>query len=301
MKVHNLGEIGPDIYDKYIKEIGCKNTSFVVPRDTDAFCRLAELAVEAGDAVVDLGCGDGIATIHAFTCGAYTVLGIDNNEEAILNIQANAALVEANRNTGSIHVTKADMCDFLSSGIHRQNILQKRGLAPEQINLVMSNPPYIPIAEKSAKNSSTNGGPDGLRFISKLLAYASDHTQKIAWLQGSYSSPIEVLEALAKSELEITHLIAIGAQFGDFSIKNYDHLNNLRSEGKGFFWGSLTNIPWYLIMGFVVRPISSNYDWTAIIHSFKTFLSDFSSIGPSFLLQCDRDMPFETRVGIYQS
>jgi len=83
MSFTNVGTIRPSIHEKYVKALGCRNTTFVVPKDTNTLCRLVELIVRPNTVVVDLGCGDGIPTTHAAACGARRVLGVEINPLAV--------------------------------------------------------------------------------------------------------------------------------------------------------------------------------------------------------------------------
>ena len=77
MRFTNAGTIRPSIHERYVKTLGCRNTTFIVPKDTNTLCRLVERIVRPNTVVVDLGCGDGIPTIHAAACGARRVLGVE--------------------------------------------------------------------------------------------------------------------------------------------------------------------------------------------------------------------------------
>src|SRR5687767_15012280 len=90
MAITDASTIRTALYDRYVRELGCANTTFVVPRDTNTLARLAELVVRPGDLVLDLGCGDGIATMHAVARGAAHGVGIDVNPEAVRTARENA-------------------------------------------------------------------------------------------------------------------------------------------------------------------------------------------------------------------
>src|SRR6266545_4385153 len=113
MSFMNAGTIRPSIHEKYVKALGCRNTTFVVPKDTNTLCRLVELIVRPNTVVVDLGCGDGIPTIHAAACGARRVLGVEINTLAIANTRMNTGRVGLPAHT--LDVVQIDMLQFLAN------------------------------------------------------------------------------------------------------------------------------------------------------------------------------------------
>jgi len=199
MSFTNAGTIRPSIHETYVKALGCRNTTFVVPKDTNTLCRLVELIVRPNTVVVELGCGDGIPTIHAAACGARRVPGVEINPLAVANTRTNTARVILP--AGTLDVVQIDMLEFLGNGSIRDEVFARLGLLDDTVDLVFSNPPYVPIradlaprpgsdyvparspatdrgllgapdtlverivATRSAMMAAEDGGPDGLRFI----------------------------------------------------------------------------------------------------------------------------------------
>jgi len=100
-----------------VKALGCRNTTFVVPKDTNTLCRLVELIVRPNTVVVDLGCGDGIPTTHAAACGARRVLGVEINPLAVANTRTNTARVMLP--AGTLDVVQIDMLEFSATRYSR--------------------------------------------------------------------------------------------------------------------------------------------------------------------------------------
>ena len=125
-----------------MKALGCRNTTFVVPKDTNTLCRLVELIVRPNTVVVDLGCG-GASTIHAAACGAWRVLGVEINPLAVANTRTNTASVMLP--AGTLDVVQIDMLEFLGNGSIRDEVFARLGLLDDTVDLVFSNPPYVPI------------------------------------------------------------------------------------------------------------------------------------------------------------
>lgn len=114
-----------------MKALGCRNTTFVVPKDTNTLCRLVELIVRPNTVVVDLGCGDGIPTTHAAACGARRVLGVEINPLAVANTRTNTARVMLP--AGTLDVVQIDMLEFLGNGSIRDEVFARLGLLDDTV------------------------------------------------------------------------------------------------------------------------------------------------------------------------
>ena len=130
--------------------------------------RLVELAVAFLESlphpsVHDLGTGSGcIAVALAKRCPKANVIASDLSEAALRLAKRNAVSLEA---LGQVAFRHADGLDALAKG--------------EQVDLILSNPPYIPSGEIDALQPEVrdhdpclalDGGPDGLRFYRMLAA-----------------------------------------------------------------------------------------------------------------------------------
>jgi 16S rRNA G966 N2-methylase RsmD len=340
MSFTNAGTIRPSIHETYVKALGCRNTTFVVPKDTNTLCRLVELIVRPNTVVVDLGCGDGIPTIHAAACGARRVLGVEINPLAIANTRTNTARVMLP--AGTPDVVQIDMLEFLGNRSIRDEVFARIGLLGSTVDLVFSNPPYVPVradpalrpgsddvparppapdlglvgapdtlverivATRSAMMAAEDGGPDGLRFIRELVTCVPRFASRLAWLQGSYSSPLIVLASLPPSGWIIEHLVAYAARFGKYALARGTpqsrHLNALRDDGRSFFWSASPAGPhWFIVLGFAVRRSKppAGYDWNAVIRALEELLRTFTVKGPDTLVHGRLDLPFAVEIGIY--
>ena len=340
MSFTNAGTIRPSIHETYVKALGCRNTTFVVPKDTNTLCRLVELIVRPNTVVVDLGCGDGIPTIHAAACGARRVLGVEINPLAVANTRTNTARVMLP--AGTLDVVQIDMLEFLGNGSIRDEVFARLGLLDDTVDLVFSNPPYVPVradlaprpgsddvparspatdrglvgapdtlverivATRSAMMAAEDGGPDGLRFIRELVTCVPRFASRLAWLQGSYSSPLIVLASLPPSGWIIEHLVAYAAPFGKYAMAQGTpqsrHLNALRDDERSFFWSASPDGPhWFIVLGFAVRRSKppAGYDWNAVIRALREFLRTFMVKGPDALVHGRVELPFAVEIGIY--
>ena len=340
MSFTNVGTIRPSIHEKYVKALGCRNTTFIVPKDTDTLCRLVELIVRPNTVVIDLGCGDGIPTIHAAACGARRVLGVEISALAIANTRTNAGRVSLP--ASALDVVQIDMLQFLGHRSVRDEIFARLGLLGDTVDLVFSNPPYVPVradpaprpgsddvpahalatvpglvgapdtlierivATRSSMMAAEDGGPDGLRFIRELVTCVPQFASRLAWLQGSYSSPLIVLASLPPSGWIIEHLVAHAARFGKYAMARdapqSRHLNALRDDGRSFFWSASPAGPhWFIVLGFAVRRSKppAGYDWNAVIRALEELLRTFTVKGPDTLVHGRLDLPFAVEIGIY--
>ena len=341
MRFTNAGTIRPSIHERYVKTLGCRNTTFIVPKDTNTLCRLVERIVRPNTVVVDLGCGDGIPTIHAAACGARRVLGVEINPLAIANTRTNAARVALPADT--LDVVQLDLLEFLRDGSIRDAEFARFGLSANMVDLVFSNPPYVPVpadpvsrpvrndlptgppasdlglsgstvtlaerilATRSMMMAAEDGGPDGLLYVRELLTCVPCFASRLAWLQGSYSSPLVVLASLPWSGWIIEQLVAYAVCFGKYSMARGTplsrHLNALRNDGRSFFWSASPDGPhWFIVMGFSVRRSKppAGYDWNALVRVLHGFLHTFTAEGPDTLVHCRVDLPFAVEIGIYE-
>jgi hypothetical protein len=287
----NLGKINPSYFSSFI-ELGLKATHFNMAEDTDAFCRLIDCAINIGDHVLDLGCGDGIPTIQAIIRGAYHVIAVDNSTKAIQSIGSNweSWKKQVTISHGTLEVKQADMLKILSA----------ENFGSNKIDIIISNPPYIPVGELSARDT-INGGPDGLNFIRPLLLCKI--SDKIAWLQGSLSDPIEVLRLIEINHWEITALKIFATHFGENAIRQYKYLNTLRENEKSLFFTELgVNIHWFLKMGMICKKdFSNSFPSISAVESLKLLLYSFERYGPFMFEEKSRGLffPFPIEYAIY--
>lgn len=299
MKI-TFGEM-PRICLDSVNDAGTGTSSFRAGRDTNTYCRLVQLAVRPGDVVVDLGCGSGRPTILAAERGAEMAVGLDTDSDALLRAQENAK--KAGDVGRRVCFVQADMVDFLASESQRSHVLLQCGLTPDRVDLIMSNPPYVPVREVGPK--SIDGAADGLRFIRSILMHGSRLANRLAWQQGSYSTPLRMLELLSRTDLVIEAVIAHAASFGEYSLAQLSHLEMLRTQGEAFFWTSRSDdvvTHWYLVMGFVAsrRDAGVECDWVSLQKTMRGFLTGLASHGPEYLAQCDLDFPFPVEAAVYQ-
>ena len=162
------------------------------------------------------------------------------------------------------------------------------------------------VATRSAMMAAEDGGPDGLRFIRELVTCVPRFASRLAWLQGSYSSPLIVLASLPPSGWIIEHLVAYAARFGKYAMARGTpqsrHLNALRDDGRSFFWSASPDGPhWFIVLDLPCADRSHRPGTIGTRSSVRCeeFLRTFTVKGPDTLVHGRLDLPFAVEIGIY--
>lgn len=146
----------------------------LIPRpDTELLVEVVLALLPATPArILDLGTGTGaIALALAAERPAWRVTGVDRIGEAV-------ALAERNGQRLGLHNAAFRQSDWFSS------------LAGERYQLIVSNPPYIPVSDphlaqgdvRFEPRSALVAGADGLDDIRRIVAQAPDHLEPHGWL-----------------------------------------------------------------------------------------------------------------------
>ena len=179
------------------------------------FCR--HLTVRAGERVLEIGAGLGLAAVLAARAGA-TVVATDVVPAAIESIRTNAAL-----NGVTVDARLGD------------------GWAPvaaERFHLVCTNPPQMPTPpgrdRDDAEAAADNGGPDGWALLDRVIAGAPAHLEPGGRLVFSIFEFLGLKTAHAK--LEAVGLVprVVARETQSFPRIGYERLDHLRSvDGEG--------------------------------------------------------------------
>jgi release factor glutamine methyltransferase len=142
---------------------------------------LAENMGEPRGRVLDVGCGCGIQSLVAAKT-AECVLGVDVNPDAVELSRRNAS---ANR---------VENAEFLLSDMFAN--------VKGRFDLVLFNPPYLPVEEDGMLEKAWAGGRDGVREINRFIDGVSDRLLpggRALLLVSDANRPDEVLRRFASS------------------------------------------------------------------------------------------------------
>lgn len=109
--------------------------------------------VSKGDSVLEVGCGTGIISIHCARSGA-KVTAVDINPRAVECTRENAKL-----NGIDIVVLSSDLFEVVEG----------------RFDLIIFNPPYLPVSEEGALEKAWAGGEGGIKVVDKFLDGVMDH------------------------------------------------------------------------------------------------------------------------------
>ena len=179
------------------------------------FCR--HLTVRAGERVLELGAGLGLAAVLAARAGA-RVVATDILPEAVETIRANAALngVTIDARLGDCYAP----------------------VAGERFDLVASNPPQMPTpparARHDAQAAADNGGLDGWEVLDRIIAGAPAHLQPGGRLVFTIFAFLGLKVAFARCEAAglVPRVVASEVQgFPRIGYERLEHLREIDAEG----------------------------------------------------------------------
>ena len=179
------------------------------------FCR--HLGVAAGERMLEIGAGLGLAAVLAARAGA-RVVATDIVPTAVAAIRANAAL-----NGVSIDVRLGDAY---------------APVAGERFDLIASNPPQMPTPAGRERADATaaadNGGPDGWEILDRIIAGAPAHLVPGGRLVFTIFAFLGRKAALARCEAVglVPRIVAGETQsFPRIAYERLEHLRALDAEG----------------------------------------------------------------------
>lgn len=137
----------------YFNGLEIETSMKVYEPELDSYLLAENIKVEKGARVLDVGTGTGLQALVAASQGA-VVTGVDVNAEAV-----NLARENAVRNTLEIEFLVSDLFENVS----------------EKFDLVVINPPYLPVEEYDILGRAWSGGPEGVDVIDRFLAGVPDY------------------------------------------------------------------------------------------------------------------------------
>jgi release factor glutamine methyltransferase len=179
------------------------------------FCR--HLAVAAGERMLEIGGGLGLAAVLAAKAGA-RVVATDIVPQAVEAIRINAAL------NGVVVDARVGDCYAPVAG--------------ERFDLVCTNPPQMPTPPGRERDDSVaaadNGGVDGWALLDRIIDGAADHLEAHGRLVFSIFGFLGRKQAFARLEAAgfVPAIVATEVQsFPRIGFERLDHLRTLDVEG----------------------------------------------------------------------
>jgi release factor glutamine methyltransferase len=175
------------------------------------FCR--HLTFQAGERVLEIGAGLGLAAVLAARAGA-RVVATDVVPGAVEAIRANAAL-----NGVTIDARLGDVWTPIAAG--------------ERFDLVCSNPPQMPTPPGRERNDATaaadNGGRDGWEILDRVIAGAPAHLAPGGRLVFTIFAFLGCKGAFARLERAGLAPRVIAGEVQSFPRIGYERLEHLRA------------------------------------------------------------------------
>ena len=169
--------------------------------DEDTFLIAENLAVNAGEEVLDVGSGCGILSVLSAD-KAKAVVAVDVNPDAVKCTKHNVMINEISER---VEVVRGDLFEPLMIGA--------------LFDLVLFNAPYLPTEnEKSSGwiDFAWSGGKKGRELIDRFIAHASKHLKpkgRILLVQSTLSDVNETLKKFAKQRFDASVLAEKKAEF----------------------------------------------------------------------------------------
>ncbi len=138
--------------------------------------------IRPGGRVLDLCTGSGIVAVSAALAGAGEVTAVDLSRRAVAT-----AWLNARRNGVAVRARRGDLY---------------AAVAGLRFDLIATNPPYLPGAEAPARGAARawEGGPDGRRFLDRIIDGAPAHLAPGGVLLLLHSSVCGVEATLARMD-----------------------------------------------------------------------------------------------------
>lgn len=169
-----------------MRELTYLNKRFLIPEGVyvpsdDSYLLVDSLEVNEGDVVLDMGCGSGILGVFAAE-RASRILSVDISPQAIACARKN---FELNLITCA---NEFQLSDLFSE-------------VPEKFDLILFNPPYLPIPADEKREDpieqAWDGGVTGRQIIDRFFESVSYHLKvngRILFLQSSLARPEQTFE-----------------------------------------------------------------------------------------------------------
>jgi len=138
---------------KYDPNIRIEEREDVYSPGEDSILLIESLDIDAGERVLEIGCGSGVVAIHCAKNGA-EVTAVDINPAAVALARKNAAA-----NGAYMDIRLSDLYEDIDS----------------HYDTIVFNLPYLPVKEDGMLEKAWSGGDDGIGPLPKFLSEANEH------------------------------------------------------------------------------------------------------------------------------
>ena len=138
---------------KFDPLIHIEECDLVYAPDDDTFLLLDCVDFTRGERVLEMGCGTGIISVHCARNGA-GVTAVDVNPNAVECTRRNASA-----NGVDVEVLHSDLFSDVEG----------------EFNLILFNPPYLPVMETGELETAWSGGEGGMEGIGSFLEGVPSH------------------------------------------------------------------------------------------------------------------------------
>jgi release factor glutamine methyltransferase len=161
-----------------------------------------------GAAVLDLCTGSGVLALTAAHRGAATVVAVDCSRRAVLTARTNARI-----NGLGVEVRYGDLWNALNPG--------------ERFDVILTNPPYLPVSKASRPDDRWDAGLDGRAILDRILEAATDYLRpsgRIVLVQSGLANLSETRSRMTAHGLGITGSVTHRGPFGPIGAARREEL-----------------------------------------------------------------------------
>ncbi len=222
---------------------------FFDPADTEVGVWAAVDLLGPGSTVLDLGSGSGAAASAVARAGAGRVHGLD---VSVASVQWASEHYGLDNGAGRVSFGLADYTRLSPDELAESTPF---GRPPD---IVMSNPPYVPVPPPPAGASrvSIDGGTDGLRLVRVVVGHAAALGSALGLTIGSYTSVRQAASLLAGCGYEIASITLSALRLGEYTLRNPQRVLDLEGRGEGPLLRTDDGPVHYIVVGLSCRRLA---------------------------------------------
>ena len=167
--------------------------------------------------VLELCAGSGALALTAAVRGARRVVAGDSSLRAILSVRANARM-----NGLRVDARRGDL--FTVAHAH------------ERFDLVLANPPYLPVAEEESRDERWDAGSDGRLVLDRIIDGVGGLLKpgaRLVLVQSALAGVQATLERLYENGLEVVRLVEHEGRLGPIAMARRENLAHIGALDQG--------------------------------------------------------------------